>query len=184
MLMFGRPPQPPATAASTITRRQGVLALALVTGLTETGTDGGSGSGGQTEVRVSLHVTGAGFAFDTAARLLAGTDRRASLATGKIVVLVDPATQAIQIDWARSALVNGLTPARFALEGDDTTYDLSGQTGPLMEILQLLWAHNVSLNRTVDADCDPALRGQLQAMIRRAAAQPSETAVRGSTPGA
>ncbi|MDT3438116.1 MULTISPECIES: hypothetical protein [unclassified Pseudofrankia] len=169
--MSGRSPQTQATTGSTITDRRGALALALVTGLTETGT----GAGGHPEVRVSLHVTGSGFAFDTAARLLAGESRRASLDAGKIVVLVDPSTHAIQIDWARSALVNGLVPALFTLAEDDTTYDLSGQIGPLMEILQVLWAGGVSLNRTVDAHCDPALRGQLQAIIRRAPAQPPRT---------
>jgi hypothetical protein len=166
MPMFGRSPQPRATAGSTITSREGVLALALVTGLTETG----PGAGGQPEVRVSLHVTGSDLAFDTAARLVAGEGRRASLDAGKIVVLVDPATRAIQIDWARSALVNGLVPARFTLAEDDTTYDLSGQTGPLMEILQVLWAGGVSLNRAVDAHCDPAVRERLQEIVRRTAA--------------
>ncbi|OHV36027.1 hypothetical protein BCD49_20755 [Pseudofrankia sp. EUN1h] len=143
-----------------------MLALALVTGLTETG----AGVGGQPEIRVSLHVRGSDFSFDTAARLLAGEGRRASLDAGKIVVLVDPATHAVQIDWSRSALVNGLVPARFTLAEDETSYDLSGQTGPLMEILQLLWAGGVSLNRAVDAHCDPTLRERLQEIVRRTAA--------------
>jgi len=165
--MFGRSSQSSAAAELPITRRQGVLALALVTGLTETGT----GIGGAPEVRVGLHVKGPDFAFDTAARLLAGESRRATLDAGKIVVLVDPATHSIQIDWARSGLVNGLVPARFTLAGDDTTYDLSGQTGPLMEIFQALWASGASLNRAVDAQYDPALRGQLERIIRRAATE-------------
>ena len=57
-----------------------------------------------------------------------------------------PPTQ-YQIDWERSALVNGLVPAQFTVAEDNKTYDLSGQAGPLMEILQILKANNIPLNR-------------------------------------
>ena len=66
-------------------------------------------------------------------------------------------------------MVNGLVPAQFALAEDNKTYDLSGQAGPLMEILQILKANNVPLNRMVDIRSNPALRQQIQAVVRRAA---------------
>ena len=88
----------------------------------------------------------------------------------KLVVLVDPATNKYQIDWERSALVNGLVPAQFTVAEDNKTYDLSGQAGPLMEILQLLKANGVPLNRMVDVRSNPGLRQQIQAIVRRAAA--------------
>ncbi len=85
--------------------------------------------------------------------------------------MVNPTTQQYQIDWERSALVNGLVPAQFTLAEDNRTYDLSGQAGPLMEILQILKANNVPLNRMVDIRSNPALRQQIQAVVRRAAEQ-------------
>ena len=87
------------------------------------------------------------------------------------MVLVDPTTQQYQIDWERSALVNGLVPAQFTVAEDNRTYDLSGQAGPLMEILQILKDNNVPLNRMVDIRSNPALRQQIQAVVRRAAEQ-------------
>ncbi len=60
------------------------------------------------------------------------------------MVLVNPTTSEYRIDWERSALVNGLVPAQFTVAEDNKTYDLSGQAGPLMEILQILKANNVA----------------------------------------
>jgi hypothetical protein len=154
-----------ATAGSAA-RRKGVLALARITELTQTGT----GRGDQPEVRVSLRVTGPGLAFDTAARVAVSGARRANVDAGQLVVLVDPASRDYQIDWDRSALVNGLVPARFALAGGGIR-DLSGQTGPLLEILQILWAHNVSLSRMSDARTDPGVAEQVQAVLWRTAAR-------------
>jgi hypothetical protein len=68
-------------------------------------------------------------------------------------------------------LVNGLVPAQFTVAEDNRTYDLSGQAGPLMEILQILKDNNLPLNRMVDIRSNPALRQQIQAVVRRAAEQ-------------
>jgi hypothetical protein len=73
-------------------------------------------------------------------------------------------------------LVNGLVPAQFALAEDNKTYDLSGQAGPLMEILQILKANNVPLNRMVDIRTNLALRQQIQAVVHRAAEQQAPAA--------
>jgi hypothetical protein len=97
--------------------------------------------------------------------------RLGNLTARKLVVLVDPTTNEYRIDWERSALVNGLVPAQFTVEEDNRTYDLSGQAGPLMEILQLLKANNIPLNRIVDVRSNPALRQQLHAVVRRAGQQ-------------
>ncbi len=94
---------------------------------------------------------------------------RRDLTARKLVVLVSPVTHEYQIDWERSALVNGLVPAQFTVAEDNRTHDLSGQAGPLMEILQILKTHNVPLSRMVDIRSNPALRQQIHAVIRRAA---------------
>ncbi|MGB9224580.1 SHOCT domain-containing protein [Mycobacterium sp.] len=146
----------------------GVLALAQITGLSETGTRINE----QPVVKVHLHVSGSGFLpFDSEDRVIASVTRLGNLTARKLVVLVNPTTQQYLIDWERSALVNGLVPAQFTLAEDNRTYDLSGQAGPLMEILQILKANNVPLNRMVDIRSNPVLRQQVQAVVRRAAEQ-------------
>jgi hypothetical protein len=148
--------------------QHGVLALAQITGLGETGTR----INDQPLVKLNLHISGPGFApFDGQDRVIASVTRLGNFNARKLVVLVDPTTQKYQIDWERSALVNGLVPAQFTLAEDNRTYDLSGQAGPLMEILQILKANNVPLNRMVDIRSNPVLRQQIQAVVRRAAEQ-------------
>ena len=148
--------------------QHGVLALAQITGLGETGTR----INDQPLVKVNLHISGSGFVpFDSQDRVIASVTRLGNLTARKLVVLVNPTTQEYQIDWERSALVNGLVPAQFTLAEDNKIYDLSGQAGPLMEILQILKANNIPLNRMVDIRSNPALRQQIQAVVRRAAEQ-------------
>jgi len=162
------------SAAKTAELEQhGVLALAQITGLAETGTRINE----QPVVKVNLHIAGPGFVpFDGQDRVIASVTRLGNLTARKLVVLVNPTTQEYQIDWERSALVNGLVPAQFAMAEDNRTYDLSGQAGPLMEILQILKANNVPLNRMVDIRSNPALRQQIQAVVRRAAEQQAPAA--------
>jgi hypothetical protein len=148
--------------------QNGVLALAQITGLTETGT----WINNQQVVKVHLHISGPGFLpFDSEDRVIAHLTRLGNLNARKVVVLVNPTTQEYRIDWERSALVNGLVPAQFTLTEDNRTYDLSGQAGPLMEILQILKANNVPLNQAGDLRSNPVLRQQISAVVRRAAAQ-------------
>ncbi len=153
--------------------QSGVLALAQITGITETGT----WINNQQVVKVHLHISGPGFLpFDSEDRVIASVTRLGNLNARKLVVLVNPTTGEYRIDWERSALVNGLVPAQFTLAEDNQTYDLSGQAGPLMEILQILKANNVPLNRMVDIRSNPVLRQQIQAVVRRAAEQQAPAA--------
>ncbi|MFI6738262.1 SHOCT domain-containing protein [Nonomuraea sp. NPDC050451] len=158
-----------AAAKTAALERNGVLTLAQITGMSETGTR----INNQPLIRLGLHIEGPGFAFDTQDRVLASVTRTGNFNARRLVVLVDPATHEHQIDWERSALVNGLMPAKFNLAEDNRTYDLSGQAGPLMEILQLLKANGIPLNGMMDVRSRPELRRQIQAVVRRAAAQPA-----------
>jgi hypothetical protein len=151
-------------ARSAAVRPGGVLALARITQLTET-----EGAGDQPAVRIALRISAPGVAFDTAARVLVSPPRRANCDAGQLVVIVDPATRDFQIDWERSALVNGLVPARFSVDG--TVHDLTGRAGPLVEILRILRAHDVPLHRLAGAGADPALPDELRAVIRAAGEQ-------------
>ena len=171
------------SAAKTAALEQtGVLALAQITGMGETGTR----INDQPLVKLQLHIEGPGFApFDSQDRVIASVTRLGNLTNRKLVVLVDPATQQYQIDWERSALINGLVPATFTIAEDNRTYDLSGQTGALMEILQILKANGIGMNNMIDLRSNPAARQQVQAIVRRAAAQQAPAGPGPSpTPGA
>jgi hypothetical protein len=163
-----------SAAKTAVLEQNGVLTLAQITGMSETGTR----INDEPLIKLALHIAGPGFAFDTQKRVIASVTRTGNFSARKLVVLVDRATQDCQIDWERSALVNGLVPAQFTLTDDNKTYDLSGQAGPLMEILQILKANNIPLSGMLDVRSNPALRQQLQAVVHRAAAsQPAPASV-------
>jgi hypothetical protein len=157
----------------------GVLTLAQITGLSETGTRINE----QPVVKVHLHIAAPGVApFDSEDRVIANVTRLGNLTARKLVVLVDPTTNEYRIDWERSALVNGLVPAQFTIEEDNRTYDLSGQAGPLMEIMQILKSNGIPLNRMVDIRSNPPLRQQVLAVVRRAAQQQAGPAAQPTAP--
>jgi hypothetical protein len=147
--------------------QSGVLALAQIVGMHETGTRINE----QPLVKIDLQISGPGLTpFATQDRVIASITRLPMLTNRKLVALVDPTTNEYQIDWERSALVSGVMPATFTIAEDNKTYDLSGQAGPLMEILQILKANGIPLNGMVDLRSNPAARAQVQAVIRRAGA--------------
>jgi len=145
----------------------GVLALAQVVGIHETGTRINE----QPLVKIDLQISGPGITpFATQDRVIASLTRLPMITNRKLVALVDPATNEYQIDWERSAWVSGVMPATFTIAEDNKTYDLSGQAGPLMEILGILKANGIGINSMVDLRSNPAARAQVQAVVRRAAA--------------
>ena len=147
--------------------QSGVLALAQVVGIHETGTRINE----QPLVKIDLQISGPGInPFATQDRVIASITRLPMITSRKLVALVDPTTNQYQIDWERSALVAGVMPANFTIAEDNRTYDLSGQAGPLMEILQILKANGIGLNNMIDLRSNPAARAQVQAVVRRAAA--------------
>ena len=157
-----------STAKARMLEANGVLALAQVTGISETGTR----INNDPLVRINLHIEGPGIApFDTQDSVLASVTRLPMITSRKLAVLVDPATSAYQIDWNRSALLSGMMPAQFSLAEDNRTYDLSGQAGPLMEIMQILKANGVPMTGSIDMRSNPVVRQQVMDVVRRAAAQ-------------
>ena len=164
--------------------QSGVLALAQVVGIHETGTSINE----QPLVKIDLQISGPGITpFATQDRVIASVTRLPMITNRKLVALVDPATNQYQIDWERSALVGGMMPATFTIAEDNKTYDLSGQAGPLMEILQILKANGISMNNMIDLRSNPAARQQVQSVVRRAAAgqqAPAAPAPAAAAPGA
>ena len=148
----------------------GVLALAQVVGIHETNTR----INDQPLVKLDLQVSGPGITpFSTQDQVIASVSRLPMITSRKLVALVDPVTNDYQIDWERSALVSGMMPATFSVAEDNTTYDLTGQTEALMEILQVPKANGIGMDSMIDLRANPAARQKVQAIVRHAAAQQS-----------
>lgn len=149
--------------------QNGVLALAQVTGIQETGTRINE----QPLVKLDLHISGPGVTpFTSQDRVLASFARLPMITNRKLVAVVDPTTAEYRIDWERSALVSGLMPATFTVAEDNKTYDLTGQAGPLMEILSVLKANGIAFDNMIDLRSNPTARQQVQSIVRRAGVQP------------
>ena len=164
-----------SSAKSTALHQTGVLATAQIMGLAETGMRINE----RPVVSLDLHITGPGFDFGDRKRVTVDISKQAIVTARKLVVLVDPNTREYEIEWQASALIAGVVPAQFASTEDNTTYDLSGQAGPLMEILQIYKANNLPFSGTVDIRNYPGVRQQIMAVVRRAAAQQPTPAAAG-----
>ncbi len=146
----------------------GVLALGQIVGIHETNTR----INDQPLVKIDLQVSGPGITpFSTQDQVVASVSRLPMITNRQLAMLVDPITNDYQIDWERSALVSGMMPATFTISEDNQTYDLTGQTEPLMEILQVLKSHGIGVDHMIDLRSNPAARQQVQAIVRRAVAQ-------------
>jgi hypothetical protein len=158
-------------------RQRGVLALAQVTGWAETGVS----INDRPVVRVNLRVEWQGMApFDTEARVTVGVTAMPILAARRLVVLMDPATRECEIDLQASALVSGVMPMQLAVAEDERTYDITGQAGPVMEILQILRSYGIPFGGSFDLRSNPVVREQVVEILRRNAA--AQQAVRPGAP--
>jgi hypothetical protein len=154
----------------------GVLAMAQIMGMGETGMR----INDHPVVNLDLRITGPGIAFDDRKRVTVDFTKQAIVTARKLVVLVDPTTREYEIEWQASGLIAGVVPAQFSSTEDQKTYDLSGQAGPLMEILQIYKANNLPFSGTVDIRNYPVVRQQIMDVVRRAAAaQPAPAAAGG-----
>ncbi len=156
-----------SSAKSAALHQTGVLTMAQITGLGETGMRINE----RPVVNLDLHISGTGFEFDSRKRVTVDITKQAIVTARKLVVWVDPNTRDFEIDWQASALICGVVPAQFQIAEDNQTYDLSGQAGPLMEIMQIYKANNLPFGGSVDIRSYPAVRQQVLAVVRRAAAQ-------------
>ena len=159
--------------------RQGILALARTTGISDTAWFVND----QQMIKVNLHVEVPGQpGFDTQETMAASPTRMQILNGHTLAVLVEPGTTDYEINWDASALLAGVVPAQFTLDADHRTYDLTGQAGPLMQILQVLHANQIPLGGTIDIRSNPVVRQQVMEIVRRAgtaapAAAPTPTVI-------
>ena len=162
--------------------RTGVLVLARITGVSDTPVFVNE----QQMIKVGLHVDVPGSAgFDAEQTMVASPARMQILNGRRLVALVEPGTQRYEIDWDASALVSGAAPAEFTLDTDHKTYDLTGQVGPLMDIIRVLHANGIPISGTVDTRSNPVVRQQVMEIVRRAGGgQPTEpVAAAAAAPG-
>lgn len=156
-----------SSAKSAALHQTGVLTMAQITGLGETGMRINE----RPVVNLDLHISGPGFEFNDRKRVTVDITKQAIVTARKLVVLVDPNTRDYEIDWQASALICGVVPAQIQSTEDNRTYDLSGQAGPLMEIMQIYKANNLPFGGAVDIRNYPGVRQQVMDVVRRAAAQ-------------
>ena len=156
-----------SSAKSAALHQTGVPTMAQITGLGETGMRINE----RPVVNLDLHISGPGFEFNSRKRVTVDITKQAIVTARKLVVWVDPNTRDFEIDWQASGLICGVVPAQFTSTEDNRTYDLSGQAGPLMEIMQIYRANNLPFGGTVDIRNYPSVRQQVMAVVRRAAAQ-------------
>jgi len=164
-------------------RQRGVLALAQVMGYAETGVS----INDRPVVKVNLHVEGQpGLApFNTEARTTVGVTAMPVLAARRLVVLVDPAMHDCEIDMQASALVSGVMPMQFTIAEDNRTYDITGQAGPVLEILQVLRSHGLPFGGSFDLRAYPVVREQVLEILRsNAAAQAPRPSAQQFSPAA
>lgn len=147
--------------------RTGVVAIARTTGMADTSWFVND----QQMIKVNLHIEAPGQpGFDVQETMASSPTRMQILNSHTLVALVEPGTQNYEIDWNASALIAGVVPAQFTIDEDRRTYDLTGQQGPLLQILHVLHAHQVPLSGTIDIRSNPAVRQQVMQIVRRAGA--------------
>ncbi|SEH53520.1 hypothetical protein SAMN04489835_1113 [Mycolicibacterium rutilum] len=158
--------------------KTGVLALAEVTGIEETGTYINE----RPLLKLELNFSGPGLEpFVSRTRVTASPVQLQMITNRNLAALVDPATKKFDIDWQRSALLTGVMPAEFTLLDDDRTFDLSGHIEPLMDVLRILMSHGIALTDEGALRANPAARQQIRDHIKRVAVQ-YPSVVRGAQP--
>ena len=175
LVLFVLPALMKVRAAAAKTRalaQSGVLALARPDrGYQRNGHDDQRCAGGQDR---SAHRGPRHHAIRQPTKVRATMMRQPNITARKLVVLTDAATNKFEVDWQRSAWVNGLVPFKYTASEENRTYDVSGQAGPVMEILQILKSNNIPLtDGGLDLRSNPAVAQQVKEVFRRAAAQPA-----------
>lgn len=143
--------------------RSGVLTMARITGISDTSWFVNN----RQMIKVGLRFD-APVPFEAQETMASSPARMQILNTQKLVAMVDPVTSKYEIDWDASALVAGAVPAQFTLDQENRTYDLTGQVGPLMQILQVLHANRIPLSGEIDIRSNPVVRQQVMDIVRRA----------------
>lgn len=164
----------------------GVLAVGDVVGVRETGVVVND----RPVMALLLDVHGAEISpFRAEVKTRVGVMQASSVAARKLVVLVLPGTEAIEIDWQRSALLAGQVSARFTSTSTGREYDLAGQSEPLLEIMRILKANDIGVGLqdgaagVVDVRANPSVCRQIDAVLGKCEPVPAPKETRATPRG-
>ncbi|AZG48288.1 hypothetical protein D7316_04905 [Gordonia insulae] len=144
-------------------RTTGRMAVAEIRGVEQTNVQ----INDQPLMKLDLHIHGEGVApFDTQKRTVVPIFQQPMLHRRTLAVLVDPTTNEYEIDWQGTALLTGSVPAQFTSGEDGRTYDLTGQTEPLIKILEILRQYDVSASGSIDLRSNPHARQAVMDVVR------------------
>ncbi|GAB19521.1 hypothetical protein GOEFS_091_00130 [Gordonia effusa NBRC 100432] len=142
----------------------GHMALADITSLRQTNVQ----INDQPVMQLGLRIHGDGVpTFDVDIRKTVPIVAQAMLHRRVLAVLVDPATREFEIDWQATGMITGSVPAQFTSSEDGRTYDLTGQSEPLIRILEVLRKHGVGNSGTIDLRSNPMARAEVMAIVRQ-----------------
>lgn len=153
--------------------RSGVLAMARITGISDTNVFVNE----RQMIKVHLHIDVPGQSGFDAQETMASSPARMQILNGHtLVALVQPGTQTYEIQWEASALLAGAVPAEFTVDEDRKTYNLTGRSGPLFAILTVLHNNGIPVSGAIDVRSNPVVRRQVMDIVRSAAATTPEPA--------
>ncbi|MEE3851142.1 SHOCT domain-containing protein [Gordonia sp. LSe1-13] len=141
----------------------GRMALADVTSFTQTGTE----INHHPLMVIGLRVGGDGIApFDVQVKTAVPISHQALLHRRRVAVRADLRTRVAEIDWQATAAIAGSVPMTISSE-DGTTYDLTGQAEPLIEIFEILRRNGIPTDGSVDLRSNPEERDEVSQVARR-----------------
>lgn len=144
-------------------RANGRIGIADITGIKETGIE----LNDRPVMQLSLRIHGDGIEpFDEVTSVAVPTLGQTMLGKRALAVIVDPDSRRFEIDWQGTGLLTGAVPAEFSSSEDGRTYDLSGQSAPLLSILQVLHKHGVAGEGVVDLRANPEARREVMDIVR------------------
>ncbi|PZT92995.1 MAG: hypothetical protein DI630_27765 [Gordonia sp. (in: high G+C Gram-positive bacteria)] len=123
---------------------------------------------GQPMMKISLAISGDGIApFDATKRVVVPFMFLPALRSHRVAVLVDTYSGEFDIDWQRTALLAGTSPARFTDTETGEEFDLSGKSDALIEIMRVFAENNIPFGGRVDLRSNPVVRDQVMDIARR-----------------
>jgi hypothetical protein len=123
---------------------------------------------GQPMMKIALSIHGDGITpFESSKRMVVPFMFMSALQSRRVAVMVDTYTGEFDIDWQRTALLAGTSPARFTDTDTGEEFDLSGNGDALVDIMKVFQDNNIPFGGRVDLRSNPYVRQQVMDIVRR-----------------
>jgi hypothetical protein len=123
---------------------------------------------GQPMMKIALSIHGDGITpFESTKRMVVPFMFTSALQSRRVAVLVDTYTGEFDINWQRTALLAGTSPARFTDTDTGEEFDLSGNGDALVDIMKVFQDNNIPFGGRVDLRSNPYVRQQVMDIVRR-----------------